>query len=122
LLGLAGDASGGLARIGEAWTLLSETGERMEEAELRRTEGVLLGQTGDIAGAEQALAAAHDVAVAQGARLFALRARTTLAELLSRQARHAEARAALSSTVRRFPPAANVPDVLRARQLLRALR
>jgi predicted ATPase/class 3 adenylate cyclase len=122
LLGLAGDAFGGLARIGEAWTLLSETGERMEEAELRRTEGVLLGQTGDIAGAEQALAAAHDVAVAQGARLFALRARTTLAELLSRQARHAEARAALSSTVRRFPPAANVPDVLRARQLLRALR
>ncbi|MBN9564324.1 MAG: AAA family ATPase [Alphaproteobacteria bacterium] len=122
LLGLAGDARRGLAKISEARALLSETGERMEDAELRRTEGVLLEQTGDIAGAEQALAAAHDVAVAQGARLFALRARTSLAELLSRQARHAEARAALSGTVRRVPPAANVPDVLRARQLLRALR
>ncbi len=122
LCGLAGDAKGGLAKIAEAWALLSETGERMEEADLGRTEGVLLGRMGDFAGAEAALTVAHDVAVAQGARLFALRARTSLAELMGRQARQAEAKATLAGTLRQFAPAADIPDVLRARRILRELR
>ena len=122
LCGLAGDPEGGLAKIAEAWAVVSETGERMEEADLRRTEGVLLGRMGDFARAEAALTVAHDVAAAQGARLFALRARTSLAELMARQARQAEAKATLAGTLRQFTPEGDVPDVMRARQLLRGMR
>lgn len=128
LLGRVGDVAGGLARIEETWPLLAATGERFEEAEIHRTKGELLAQRGDMAGgdmaagdmaaAEASLVAACGVAASQGALLLELRARKSLAEMLSGHGRRGDAAAALAPVTDRFEPDCEAPDVVAARRLL----
>jgi class 3 adenylate cyclase/predicted ATPase len=114
LLGRSGRIAEALTRITEARTVVEETSQLWEEAETRRVEGELLGLAGNRAAAEAALREADRVAVTQGARLFALRARISLATL--RPCR--EIRAAMTEAVAWFDPACEISDVLRARELL----
>ncbi len=81
LLGRSGDIAAGLTRLDEARALTEQSGERWDEAEFHRVEGELLDLAGEREAAEMALREAHDIAVAQGAHLFALRASTSLAKL-----------------------------------------
>jgi len=122
LFGRSGQAGAGLARIADARAMLAESGERWEEAEIRRTEGELLHQAGQMASAEAVLADADRVATSQGADLFVLRTRISMAELLADQERRGEASTALTSVIERFDPACEIPDFLRARHLLATLR
>ena len=96
---------------------MEETSQHWEEPEIRRIEGELLGFAGNHATAVAALRDADRVAVSQGAHLFALRSRISLATLQP----ETEAKAATAAAVAWFDPACMIPDVLRARQLLEEL-
>src|SRR6185295_8079794 len=88
-----------LGRPAEAWNYLAEaaqmveaTDERVSEAEvLYRVPGDLLNGAGDQSGAEQHYRQAIAVAERQSAKLFQLRAATSLAQLWRDQGRRAEA-------------------------------
>ncbi len=118
LLGRCGRIAEGLTRITEARTVVEELSQHWEEAEVRRVEGELLGLAGNEAAAEAALRDADRVAVAQGARLFALRARVSLAAVQPRQ----DVKIAIAAAVAWFDPSTELPDVLRARQFLEELK
>ena len=80
---------GGLAILSEAQEAVERTGERSLEAELHRMRAELLlakGAGGE-AEAEQSLGRAVAVARAQGARLWELRAASSLARLWREQGR-----------------------------------
>ncbi len=122
LLGRIGDVAEGLAKMDEAWAAVAESGERWDLAELHRTQGELLARARNVDAAEIALNKAHEVAISQGALLFALRARVSLATLLADRGRRSEAAATLARALGPFAREFAAPDVLRARQLLEALR
>jgi predicted ATPase len=70
--------------------------ERWEEAELCRLQGELLNATGDRAAAEQNYHQALAVAVRQSAKVFELRAATSLARLWRERGQGIEARELLA--------------------------
>ena len=114
----------------EAHTLLDEAldqveqwGERWQEAEIHRVRGLLWANAAGPhdAQAEASLRRAIDVASAQHARGWELRARTALAALLQRQGHNAQARATLEPIVMGFEEGAQTRDLLGARALLNAL-
>jgi len=94
MLGRAGRIDDGLARIAEALELVEQTGERWYEAELHRGRGELLRRASqpDEAAAEVCFLKAREQAREQGARLWELRAATSLARLRGDQGRAEEAR------------------------------
>ena len=100
LLAWLANVSATLGQPAEAWNYLAEaarlveaTDERLYEAEvLYRVPGDLLNAAGDQAGAEQHYRQAIAVAERQSAKLFQLRASTSLARLWRDQGKHAEAR------------------------------
>ncbi|MBV9776230.1 MAG: AAA family ATPase [Acetobacteraceae bacterium] len=122
LLGRTRDAESGLELLREARSLIGDVNSRWDGAELCRAEGELLARAGDIEGAKRALAQAQDIARAQGALLFELRARAGLAKLPLEGERRSEAARALAVTVRRFEPVCEAHDVLHAHELLAELR
>jgi class 3 adenylate cyclase/tetratricopeptide (TPR) repeat protein len=82
----------GLECFAEAAQVIETTDERREEAELHRVRGDLLNATGDRAAAEQCYHQALAVARRQSAKLFELRAATSLARLWRDQGKRHEAR------------------------------
>ena len=71
----------GLGDAADAALVMAKTDERFCEAELHRVRGELLDETGDQAGAEQNYQKALAAARRQSARIFELRAATSLARL-----------------------------------------
>jgi predicted ATPase len=101
------------------------TNERFYEAEICRVKGELLLQHGgpdDAAGAETCFRQALDIAEAQSAKSWELRAATSLARLLSEQGRRAEAYDLVAPIYGWFTEGFDTADLKEARALLDELR
>jgi len=99
LLMALGETHASLGRHGEALNclrgaqrIIEITGERVNEAELRRLYGDLISRMGDPIEAEQMYHHAMAIARSQSAKLFELRAATSLARLWSEQGKKSVAR------------------------------
>ncbi len=105
--------------LAEAVRIVETTGERFFEAELLyRVPGDLLNATGDQSAAEQHYCRAIGVAKRQGAKLFQLRASTSLAQLWRDQGKRAEARDLLGPIYTWFTEGFDAPDLKDAKALL----
>ena len=112
----------GRAMVEEAFAALEPTEERVSEAELHRSRGVLhLLADGDAAEADACFRRGIDVARRQHALLLELRSATALAELWAEQGRVEEARALLGGVTGRFAGGADAPVLRRAGRLLAEL-
>jgi predicted ATPase len=126
-VGVAADAYGKAGRPGDALALLRNaqertrsSGEAVYEAELQRLEGELLLQASseDAARAEACFAQALETARRQQAKLFELRAATSLARLWRSQRKKARARKLLAEVFGWFSEGFDSPDLREARSLL----
>ena len=117
----AGDVERAQETLEEAFKFVEETGERMMEAELHRLQGDTLLAEGDDALAEHHYRQAVDVARAQQARSWELRATTRLARLLATRGDADEALGLLDGVYGWFTEGFDTPDLLGARALLEAL-
>ena len=127
-LGQLAQVFGGLGRSDEAFRMIDEaiaaleaTGERVSEAELYRSRGILLAETGQPSAGEDSLRQAINVARGQHALLLELRATTTLASLIADD-RPAEARTLLSDVMARLTQGAGTPVFREAAAGLSSLR
>jgi predicted ATPase len=113
----------GLAVVDEALSLVSQTQERWIEAELWRLKGELARQTGleCLPEAENCLRKAIAVARPQEAKLWELRATTSLARLLRDTNRRDEARVMLSEIYNWFTEGFDTADLKDAKALLAVL-
>ena len=91
------------------------------DAELHRKKGELLLEPQDTDAAEGELRLAIDIARQQSARLFELRAASSLARIWSSRGRRAEALELLRPPLGRFVDESDIPDVREARALLEEL-
>lgn len=103
----------------DAQAITERTEERWYESELHRTNGdVLLAKGRATIEVEHAYTLAIDVARRQHAKLFELRATTSLARLWHAQGRIAEARALLQPVYDWFTEGFDTPDLRAAKDLL----
>jgi predicted ATPase len=91
-LGMGAQPQAGLDQLAEAATMVETTQERCAEAEMHRLRGTLFLSINEHASAADNYQHAIDVARWQSARLWELRAATSLARLLRDQGRRTEAR------------------------------
>jgi predicted ATPase len=108
----------GLKCLAEATGIIETTGERIYEADVCRVRGDLLYVTGDRAGAEQSYHQAVAVAQRQSAKLFELRAATSLARLWHDQGKRSEARDLLAPIYNWFTEGFDTPVLQQAKALL----
>jgi predicted ATPase len=104
--------------IEEALQTAEATAERWFAAELHRVRAACHLQRGDEAAAQADLLRALDLARAQQAAMWSLRAAVDLARLWAGQDREAEALAQLQSIYARFSEGLRTQDLLAARCLL----
>jgi len=131
LIALHAEAIGRTGRVEEALTMLNETlvhtertGDKADEAEMLRLKGELLLRQ-DVtatAEAEHSFRAALEVAQAQEAKWWELRATVSLARLLRDSDRRDEARAMLSEIYNWFTEGFDLLDLKEAKALLEELR
>lgn len=109
------------ALLAEATELVQSTGERFHESELSRLHAELASTRDhpDAAHVESHLRRALEVASAQQALTFELRAATTWHRLARGRPDAAAARARLEDSLSRFPAETAAPDVAEAREHLR---
>ena len=112
------DEAAGL--LDDALRIVEAGEERWYAAELHRHRGEVLWRRGDIGGAEACFGTASRIAREQGARLFELRAATSLAGLLLEMDRAADARAVLAPVHDWFTEGSSSPDLRAAGRLLRS--
>jgi predicted ATPase len=113
-----GDTQAGLDTLGEAMTVLEQTGERHWEAELHRLRGKLyLAQTDD-ASAESNFRKAIEVARKQQAKSWELRASIDLTKLLQKRGKAEEARTLLEPIYNWFTEGFDSTDLIEAKALL----
>jgi len=120
----AGKTEAGLRALSEAENLLNKTGTRIYEAELYRLRGELSlsqSETND-AEAGDCFRRAIEVARKQSAKSWELRATTSLARLLAKQGKHAEARAMLGEIYGWFTEGFDTADLKDAKALLEDLK
>jgi tetratricopeptide (TPR) repeat protein len=115
LLGQPAEARNCLA---EAARIVETIEERIFEGELHRVPGDLLAASGDLAGAEQHYCEAIAVAERQSARLFQLRASTSLARLWHDQGKRVEAHDLLAPIYGWFTEGLDAPVLKQAKALL----
>jgi predicted ATPase len=108
----------GLNCVAEASAIISATNERFWESELHRVRADLLFGTGDQAAAEQSYYHALAVARRQSAKLFELRAATSLARLFFNQGKATEARDLLAPIYGWFTEGFDTPVLKDANALL----
>jgi class 3 adenylate cyclase/predicted ATPase len=110
----------GLQVLEDAFSRVEPTGQRMYESELYRLKGELLMMQNALnaAQAEQSFRAAIEVARAQSAKSWELRATMSLARLLSEQGKREEARAMLSEIYDWFTEGFDTADLKDAKALL----
>ncbi len=119
---LLGQRAEALNCLAEAEQIIEVTEERTDEAELlHRIRGDLFSAAGDRSGAEQHYRQAITVAERQSAKLFQLRASTSLARLWRDQGKHAEARDLLGRIYDWFTEGFDAPDLKDAKALLEQL-
>ena len=115
---IAGKVEEGLRLLDDALQIGERTGERWLDAELYRHKGELLLQQGNTKAAEELFGKALGVAKEQEAKLWELRAATSLARLRRDQGRRAEACDLLSPVYGWFTEGFDAPDLKDAKALL----
>jgi predicted ATPase len=115
---VAGGFGEGLALLDDALQIVEKTGERWIAAELNRHKGRLLLRQGHSDAAEESYRKSIAIAVEQEARLWELRAATSLARLRRDQGRHDKARELLAPVYGWFTEGFDTPDLKDARALL----
>jgi hypothetical protein len=113
-----GEADFGIGLLNEAIQTVEQTQERLFEAEIHRLHGDLLNGLGKTDDAQAALARALTVARSQDARLWELRAATSLARLWRDQGKHAEACDLLTPVYDWFTEGFDTADLKEAKALL----
>jgi class 3 adenylate cyclase/ABC-type transport system involved in cytochrome c biogenesis ATPase subunit/tetratricopeptide (TPR) repeat protein len=123
-LSAQGRATEGLAAVREALRYVEVNEERSDEAPLLVIEGELLLQApgADLAAAETCMEAGLAAARAQGARLYELRAATSLARLWAERGKGGQAREILAPIYGWFTEGFDTADLEDARTLLEELR
>ncbi len=123
ILALSGRRDEALALLDDVLEFSGKTGARWLDAELHRRKGelILASENSDTEQAEQAFRQAIDIGREQSARLFELRAATSLAQLLLARGKPATARQLLQPLLTWFSEAADLPDVREASALLAEL-
>jgi predicted ATPase len=119
--GKAQRPSEGLEHLTEAIRIIESTEGREFEAELNRVRGELLLDVGDQAAAEEGFSTALAVAQRQSAKLYELRAATSLARLWRDQGKRTEARDLLAPIYGWFTEGFDTPDLKEAKALLEEL-
>ncbi len=119
-LGQAGRPQEALEVVEEGLASVAKTGEQIASPSLHRVEGeLLLAQTpSDGVKAELCFRTAIEIARGQSARLEELRATTSLARLLAKQGRRAEARTMLAEIYCWFTEGFDTADLKDAKRLL----
>jgi class 3 adenylate cyclase/predicted ATPase len=117
-LGNAGRPTEGLKRLNEAVRQIEATEERWSEADVHRVRGELLIAVGDAVVAEKSLYQAIGVARRQSAKLFELRAATSLARLWRDQGKCAEGYHLLAPVYGWFTEGFDTLDLKEAKALL----
>ncbi len=118
---LAGQPEPALRHLAEAGRFAETTQTKWVQAEALRLQGDLLILTGDHAAAEASFRDAIALAQRQGAKLFELRASTSLARLWRDQGKRAEARDLLDPIYNWFTEGFDAPDLKDAKALLEQL-
>ena len=123
ICGKSGRTEEYLDLVAKGQVMGEQTGWRLMEAELHRIKGELLmvPDSGKAAEAGRCLRTAIDVARRQGARLYELRATTSLARLLRDTNRRDEARAMLAEIYNWFTEGFDTADLKHAKALLEEL-
>jgi class 3 adenylate cyclase/DNA-binding winged helix-turn-helix (wHTH) protein/tetratricopeptide (TPR) repeat protein len=124
--GRLGQIEAGLQLLAEADALIDKYGERSYWAEVYRLKGELLQQVGDSRresepSPEACFQRALDIARAQQAKMFELRAAMSLSRLWQRQGQGAAARELLAQTYNWFTEGFGSPDLQEAQALLAEL-
>jgi predicted ATPase len=117
-LEIAGQVEEALTLLDHALRIMEKTGERWFAAELNRLKGQLLLRTRRYEAAEELYRKALGIAREQEAKLWELRAATSLAQLWRDQGRRAEARDLLAPVYDWFTEGFDTPDLKEARELL----
>lgn len=117
----AGDRKRSTAALEQALQRVEASDERIWEAEIYRLRGRLLERGDDADAAATCFVTALEKARAQRAKLLELRAAVSLAALLQRQRRPAEARMALAPVYASFTEGFGFVDLREARALLDTL-
>ena len=115
---IAGQIEEALTLLDDALHTVKRTGERWYAAELNRQKGQLLLRQGHPEAAENLYCKALSIAQEQEAKLWELRAATSLARLLRDQGRRAGARDLLTPVYGWFTEGFDTPDLKEARGLL----
>ena len=118
---IGGAPEAGLAQISEAQRLTEATEVKWVLAETLRLRGDLLAQTGDRMAAEASYRQALALAQQQSAKLYELRAATSLARLWLEQGRRGEARDLLAPLYGWFTEGFDTADLKEAAALLSEL-
>jgi class 3 adenylate cyclase/tetratricopeptide (TPR) repeat protein len=127
-LSLDGRADEGLALLEHALAIVNRGGERYYESEVRRLVGLLIMQGAAKAGldrsaeAESWLRGAHDCAQSRKLRSLGLRCAISLADLWLSHGRRSEAIEVLEPAYRSIGEGASTRDLVKARELLAAVR
>jgi predicted ATPase len=121
--GRVGQAEAGLVATTDALAEVAGTGERFWEPELNRLKGELLLKydAANESEAEACFLSAIQIARAQGARSWELRAATSLSRLWQQQNKHAEARELLAPVYAWFTEGFDTVDVKEAQLLMNEL-
>jgi predicted ATPase len=116
--GMAGKPEEGLSCLDEAVRLIEFTQERCTESEVHRIRGKLLSLLGDMSAATGSFHVGMEIARGQQARLFELRAATSLARLWRDQGKPNEARELLAPVYNWFTEGFDTLDLKEAKALL----
>jgi hypothetical protein len=109
-------------RLREVFARIEASGEHWIEADIHRIEGDLRVAEGDPAAAERCYRRAIDLACDQEAKLFELRATTSLARLWTERGERQRALDLLAPVYDWFTEGFDTPDLVEAKALLDALR
>ena len=115
---IAGQINEAVTLLDDALQIVERTGERWVEAELNRHKGQLLLRQGNTEAAEELYRKTLSVAREQEAKLWELRAVSSLARLRRDQGRRAEARDLLAPVYDWFTEGFTTPDLKEAKALL----
>jgi len=118
---IAGQFDEAMSLLDDALRIVERTGERWFAAELFRYKGQLQLRQGCSAAAEELYRQALNIARAQGARLWELRAAVSLARLRRDHGRHAAARELLAPVYGWFTEGFDTPDLKEVKGLLDSL-
>jgi predicted ATPase len=118
---IAGQIEESLTLLDDALQIVERTGQRWFAAELNRHKGHLLLRQGHTEAAEELYRKALGIAAEQEAKLWELRAATSLSRLCRDQGRGPEARDLLGPVYGWFTEGFATPDLKEAKMLLEAL-